>query len=768
MSRREDGLRALGIRPRRIAGAIALVAIAACAIVQANRVAAAGASAAAQNQGWGSQSACEALARTPGGTSAASRCAHLITVDTVGSPASNFILTGDASVVVQGPSQAFLSATAILVNGVDVTASFTPGSAPGTLGGSLSGLNPGANVLEVVGAHGKGAKLAQQTITRSVPMVATCGAFAGQTIPASAIGLPTSGATITSAVIVAAVEQQVISATVTQLATPEYCQVAGAILPVDPGAPQIRFQVDLPMAWNQKLAQMGGSGYNGVIPGSLIGAGMRFGPESLPPDSPYALTRGYVVYGSDSGHQGNAPTWALNAESFQNYAYAQVKKTHDVALLLAMQAYGEITPRHSYYFGTSTGGREGLQAVQRYPQDYDGVLSQVPVVVWAYTGTYDAIFRAQAQTGAGWIPPAKIPAINQEVRRQCDELDGVVDGLVANYETCNRRFDPTITPQPFAAIRCPGGVDTGSACLSDAQLAVLDSYHAPTGFPYALPDGFNPFAGWQVGSEASNNSLYFNTQPNLAATNNASPMLVATVGTTPFNSLLFNPTTYASGVQYVMSTLHPTSPDLSAFKARGGKLLMKSNSADYVANPRIIAQYYQSVVNAMGQSNVDAFLRYYVATGLWHGRNLGFNTVTGAPIPYFVDFIRLVDNWVEDERVPNDQLTVTYQSGLPPFGTTASLPMCRYRQFPLYLGGDQSQASSYSCVYPASGVQNDVNADGVVTCADVAAARDAVGTRRGEPGYLPTADLNGNDRIDAGDISVILNVLPRGTRCNDD
>ena len=38
-------------------------------------------------------------------------------------------------------------------------------------------------------------------------------------------------------------------------ALPEYCQVIGAIAPIDPKAPPIRFQVNLPTQWNGSSVQ---------------------------------------------------------------------------------------------------------------------------------------------------------------------------------------------------------------------------------------------------------------------------------------------------------------------------------------------------------------------------------------------------------------------------------------------------------------------------------------------------------------------------------
>ena len=207
-----------------------------------------------------------------------------------------------------------------------------------------------------------------QTLVRNK---AACNSLEGLTIPASAIGLPTTGATLGRADLVAAAGESVRGQTVV-LALPEYCKVTGYIAPVDPAAPRINFHVNLPTSWNRKLAQMGGSGNNGVIPVALT-TGMQWGPESIPPNAPYALSRGFVTYGSDSGHQtgggrgpadgartggappadgartGGAPPadWTANDEAVVNFAYAQMKKTHDVVVALVGKFYSD-SIRHSY------------------------------------------------------------------------------------------------------------------------------------------------------------------------------------------------------------------------------------------------------------------------------------------------------------------------------------------------------------------------------------------------------------------------------------
>ena len=157
----------------------------------------------------------------------------------------------------------------------------------------------GTTLLVMIGWFGAGDAATQNGPVRNR---VACDSLAGLAVPAASIGLPSSGATVAAAELVPAAPQT-LTVDRAVLATPEYCRVTGRISPVDPAAPPINFHVNLPTSWNRKLAQLGGSGQNGVIPVALT-TGMQWGPESIPPNAPYALSRGFVVYGSDSGHQG--------------------------------------------------------------------------------------------------------------------------------------------------------------------------------------------------------------------------------------------------------------------------------------------------------------------------------------------------------------------------------------------------------------------------------------------------------------------------------
>ncbi len=482
--------------------------------------------------------------------------------------------------------------------------------------------------------------------------------------------------------------------------------------------------------------QLGGSGLNGSIPVSLTNS-MQWGPESIPPNSPYALSRGFVVYGSDSGHgngvgvgggrgrgpngaSGGAPAggpgaggasggrgggagvgagggqdWMLNQESLTNFAYGQLKKTHDVTLALVKKLYGT-EPRHSYFMGSSQGGRESFIVVQRFPQDYDGVFTQVPVFPQIYWNMLEDVLRSQTQAGDAYLPRTKVPVIQKEVLRQCDALDGLADGLVSNYLECDRRFDPALNPNALAMVRCPGGGDTGDSCLSDGQIATVNRAHSDTEFGFPLANGWTSMPGYPTAGEVAN---WRTLQAAPTADTPLPAAMQSLVVKDPSVKLLsFKLADYKARIQELSALLDATNPDISAFRRRGGKLILKVNSTDYTGNRRWAAAYYQRVVGLMGQPTVDQFMRFYVGIGIYHNRNIGTNPLTNELVPSFLDFIGMLDDWVENGKTPPDAPTLTAMDLTPPFRVNASFPLCRYPLFPKYKGkGDAKSAESFVC-----------------------------------------------------------------------
>ena len=137
---------------------------------------------------------------------------------------------------------------------------------------------------------------------------------------------------------------------------------------------------------------------------------------------------------------------------------------------------------------------------------------------------------------------------------------------------------------------------------------------------------------------------------------------------------------------------------MSAFRRRGGKLILKVNTTDYTVNPRWIMDYYEKMQKTMGARTVGEFVRFYVAIGLFHNRNVGRNPITNALVPVYVDFIAMLDDWVEHGTAPADTQVLSEMDALPPFTVNATFPMCAYPLYPRYKGtGDPKVAGSYSC-----------------------------------------------------------------------
>jgi hypothetical protein len=309
-----------------------------------------------------------------------------------------------------------------------------------------------------------------------------CAGLAGHTIDANRIGLPSAGGKIASA--------EIATLTAANGASAQYCKVMAAIAPLDPKSFPINIEINLPLAWNGKAVQYGGGGFNGVLITGLDPL------RDQPPDLAPPLVRGYMTFGTDSGHIAKElpeiQAFALNDEALVNFAYAAYKKTRDLALEVAGEFYGN-KPERLYYFGGSEGGREGLTMAQRFPNDYDGIVSIVPVINWV------ALQSAGNRTGivqqnGGWLNAAKLALVRKAVLAACDADDGLADGIISRYEDCAKKFDAK-------TLRCPDGKDAGDACLSDAQVAAIISLHTPYEFPFALTNGLTSYPGYNWGHE---------------------------------------------------------------------------------------------------------------------------------------------------------------------------------------------------------------------------------------------------------------------------
>jgi tannase/feruloyl esterase len=566
----------------------------------------------------------------------------------------------------------------------------------------------------VSGTHGCAA---QQPLAAPTPPVSVspasklhCSTLTNVSLPPKAIGLPTNGVHIDSATLIPA------SAAGNEAG--DYCRITGSIKALKSATPDIRFDLNLPRNWNGRALQLGGGGYNGVVVSGL--GTMPFSPEHAP------LAQGYATFGDDSGHVGNSSlaVFGLIDEAVVNFGYAHLKKTHDAALALIRLAYGR-APDKMYFAGGSTGGREGYTVMQRYPDDYDGVIADSPAL--NFTGVRLVgikVGEAEYATPGGYVPPTLLERVYERSMAICDRLDGAADGIVSDVPACRKREAEIID-----ALRCrsagstratgstgstrstrTNGVNGSPAlvpntsqddkCLTNTQLATLFALRDGLTLPYHLAwdvtgyHGYNVFQGTRLtGGLGLGRDAEREQSPTFAAngylfTQGDGYLRYFVTQDAAYDSLTFDvlhPGRYQSQLVELSETIGAMNTDLSRYMARGGKLITLQGLADEVISPNQTIAYRDALVARFGQSSVDAFMRLYMVPGYQHG--------SGVFVPS-VDLLTALDDWVTHGVAP-ETLTAT---DIAAATNGRTRPLCRYPLFPRYIGkGDMNRASSFTC-----------------------------------------------------------------------
>lgn len=448
---------------------------------------------------------------------------------------------------------------------------------------------------------------------------------------------------------------------------PEFCLVQGQIVP------EVRFEVGLPKDWNGRLYMSG----NGGFAGEPFTAGGRVAARNA------AIRRGFATAATNTGHDAAREplaTFASNPQKLIDYAYRAVHVTAMTAKTI-VRAYYDAPATRSYFVGCSTGGRQGLISAQRFPDDFDGIVVGAPVL--DFTGTmvhFAAINRAIAATP---ITADRVRVIAEKVYEKCDAADGLADGLIDDPRRC--RFDVAKdVPQ------CAAAADTG-ACLTEAQVKALRVVYGdvtskgaaifpgfPVGAEALVPTPFGRRSGWHpwiIGEGQQTVALQF-------AESFFKEMV--TPGT-PIDWRQFDADRDMEKLATIATLLNATNPDLTRFRARGGKILMYFGWADPALNPLMGINYYEQVRQTMG-AGTGEFFRLFMMPGVLHcGGGLG---------PSAFDSITPLVDWVERGAAPDRLIAALRQDGK----TLRTRPLCPYPTVAKYTDtGSKDDAASFAC-----------------------------------------------------------------------
>jgi hypothetical protein len=463
---------------------------------------------------------------------------------------------------------------------------------------------------------------------------------------------------------------------------PAFCRVVGVSRPT--GDSQINFEVWLPAgSWNGKFLSSGEGGYAGTL--NYTRSGLDGGLDEL-------IRRGYATASTDTGHLASDANWAIgHPEKIIDYAHRSKHLVTVAAKGLIAAFYGRPASR-SYFNSCSNGGRQALMEVQRYPEDYDGVVVGAP---WNYQSRSNAGFVWDAQTlsapGAA-IPASKLPAINRAAIAACDRTDGLADGLIEDPGSCS--FDP-------AALLCKGA--ESDSCLTEPQAVALKKLYDGPKDPRT---GASIFPGWARGSE-------------LGWTRFVASGNLTNLGRAYFGNLVFQKPDWdfrtfdfdkdLSLAESKIATLaDAVNPDLSAAKRRGVKIIQYHGWNDQTLQPAYSPVYYERVMTAMGgPDKTRDFYRLFMVPGMAHcysGPGANSFGAVGQQIPPSRDALHdiqtALEKWVEDGVAP-DVLVATKYTDDAPVTTTVKFTrrLCPYPSIARYKGsGDPNDAGSFVCV----------------------------------------------------------------------
>ena len=451
----------------------------------------------------------------------------------------------------------------------------------------------------------------------------------------------------------------------------EFCRVQATLTPTSDS--DIKVEVWMPAeGWNGKFVGIG----NGVWGGQLSYS------QLVDP-----LSRGFAVATTDTGHTGSGLTaeWAVgHYEKLVDFGHRAVHLMTVTAKAAIGDYYGE-GPSLSYWNSCSTGGRQGLMAAYRYPEDYDAISAMAPAnpMTDLMTQSMWANWVTKREPEAQ-LSMAVLGTVHRAVLAQCDALDGLEDGVVSRPDACT--FDP-------GEMLCKDG--QSGPCLTaphvNAMRGIYDGVRAE--------DGTLLLPGWPRGAEMQLVPLVTGPQPFPVAHDYFHLLTYGEVFDWDWTIMEYGQA-LADARRFGSDILDVPADGLGAFFARGGKLLLSHGWNDGLIPATNTLAFYRDLYPSIPLASAQNQLRLFMAPGMEH--------CAGGEGPSDFDTLRTIDAWATTGLAPN-RIIATRPTEVPSFPGVPpqpprdpmSRPLCPYPLVPAYDGeGDTALAENFDCVLP--------------------------------------------------------------------
>lgn len=368
-----------------------------------------------------------------------------------------------------------------------------------------------------------------------------------------------------------------------------FCRIVGLI------ETEIGFELWLPMEdqWNGHFVGAGVGGQAGSIAHHELAR---------------AVSEGYAAASTDTGHVKSDTQWLLNRpDRALNYAERANHLLAQRSRAIIKLFYGRPLER-AIFIGCSGGGRQALTEMQRYPDDYDGIIAGAPGVNTPEMSVRRLWEMIQHERYQGVLADDDWKWIAEQGQGYCDRHDGTVDGVAADPMSCDFSLSNLSCKHASADERC----------LSDRQLSLAQRLYAPLKDEAgnAIDEGLLP--GIRVSPVAVPEP--FTPGPSYLAT-----VLFAqgVHGDPDWDVRQLSISQDLAAIDRVMN-LHADDPDVDAFKHRGGKLILYHGLADALVAPQSTVRYFQKLQSRyVEKGGVTSFAQLYLIPGMTHCRGGG-------------------------------------------------------------------------------------------------------------------------------------------------
>ncbi|MDQ2744506.1 MAG: tannase/feruloyl esterase family alpha/beta hydrolase [Chloroflexota bacterium] len=418
------------------------------------------------------------------------------------------------------------------------------------------------------------------------------------------------------------------------------CTVDGYVTPSD------TFIVQLPVTgWNGMMEANGSHGLGGAY----------FLNECAP-----FLGKGYATVANSLGHVDPAIVHGgfayHNRQARIDFAYRATHVTTVAAKAIIRAFYG-VGPHESYFSGCSEGGRQGLVEAERYPADFNGIISGADFPQWSAIIGYDSIYTDvinRDASGHTILTTDKLPILHAAALKAC----GAVDGTITDPQKCH--FDP-------AVVQCPATNPNGANCLSAAQVRVARLFYGPV--RNSRGQAITPFGSTEPGSELAwtariNDAGGLSLEGGIGLQFDRYMAFPRDPGPT-FQESDFNFNTDPARI----TSMYNANPKLNAFRKAGGKLIMWVGWADEAVPPEAMVQFYKAIeARNGGASATHSFVRLFMIPGENHcGGGSGPQLVSA-------DFADLLNKWVTTGQAPRRAVAVQQNAAGQTTATRAIRP----------------------------------------------------------------------------------------------